>query len=86
MRMSPIHPVQFIHRGFTSLQSRPTTHGRQQKRPGAQGTTRVSFFEAACRFAMALQRFSKSYNASEKGDDDDVDDDDGVANILSKEV
>ena len=44
MRMSPIHPVQFIHRGFTSLQSRPTTHGRQQKRPGAQGTTRVSFF------------------------------------------
>jgi hypothetical protein len=32
---------------------------------------------------MALQRFSKSYNASEKGDDDD---DDGVANILSKEV
>jgi hypothetical protein len=31
---------------------------------------------------MALQRFSKSYNASEKGDDDD----DGVANILSKEV
>ena len=31
------NPVQFIHRGFTSLQSRPTTHGRQQKRPGAQG-------------------------------------------------